>query len=1201
MAALLLCGTGPAESGVLGVQPINDPLPFYDAAGNAVRDPRPGDVFPPMRVLLSRDRYWTQDRALDVVVQLAEPEGGMPRSELRVTLSDEAGRELSRHTLQPPGPRFIFHPEIPEALAEGGVGSIELAWIHHNRYLDRQTHSFRVEPYPETAPRSGSITLTIPNRTEAVAEAVPVTVGVPFPRGILEDVSHLRLVSIDDDERTEIPLQARETNRWAPYGTVKWVLCDFQIDLDGAARELVLEYGPEVSRQPSEPLEWEETDGFPAIQAGRLRFGDGLWFDPAGDGEYVRVLEESALHGAFVEHEDGRFYRVPGDAPYEIEADGPEKIVVKREGWYREEESGREFCKYVIRYIIHRESPMVRIFLSWIYTGDSNRDRIRNMGWQFALPEDFAGDGFLTAFGEEGGWAPGQALLQYAYDSFEVVDGEEPTAFDGGRAPGVARMEGPGVNLYFAARNFWQNYPSELEFRDGSFWFHNWPRHNKPARYSYDTGRLSRSEWKMNAVRLRFAHEGEMLDFRLPDEFAQDPIWQRATMYPHPGSFHWAKDDPESANAQGVSRTEEMWLYLTAAEDREVTPERTLEGWNEETLRATADPAWVAASGAFYEIHPQDWENFAEEERIFELVARAPGHLIERLGLYGMWIHGDIAAWNPSLDVLEPALYRAFRKGHHGWPYSWIPFARSGDPELLQLADAATRQMIDANWCHYAEETVDRISGPDYFRRKGWWHRSLVPWASRGGPSTRCYQSKSDFLWHAWFLTGYQRAHDLAMEWARETKREEELPRRGEITNHRSSITLLKSYLETYEATFDPWFLVAAHAIADGHWAGWQEGAWDGHVWDAGDAAFLRFTGRQEEYPEYFLGHVEAWGGDRPTAAWSRQNSTVLDSNAFAWRLTGDPAYLNRVAGALDPSTYSVYDGEEPGYFLGYTARDAGGTAFSIFTGWHLQQFPVALAALAEADVEPVPIYPSFVQMGAGVEPAEEQGGYRYRSPVIAVRKEADQAVPLLLSMSSTPRAAAEGETYAYRVTGPGGEDVLSGSWEIRERIELEIPADAPPGTYRIQTEGVSRWSPQNFNRRMRGLELPITPPGTAEVIELQTDEPMGRAAWDSQYWFMVPEGVERFVVDLPVEPQHGALRRMSVWSPDGELVWNHTLVTPGGNYQGESPVRAEIEVAPDQAGRLWRLTLPGRNSGFRMDPAIPSIYATGADRWFEP
>src|SRR5690606_39123005 len=113
-----------------------------------------------------------------------------------------------------------------------------------------------------------------------------------------------------------------------------------------------------------------------------------------------------------------------------------------------------------------------------------------------------------------------------------------------------------------------------------------------------------------------------------------------------------------------------------------------------ETLRAIADPAWLARSGAFYEMSARDGQHLAELERQADLNIRSVMHQVERMGLYGKWIHGDLLR-SADLDTQTASLYRTFRKAHWGWPFSWLPFVRSGDPSLLLPAQAATRMMTD--------------------------------------------------------------------------------------------------------------------------------------------------------------------------------------------------------------------------------------------------------------------------------------------------------------------------------------------------------------------------------------------------------------------------------------------------------------------------------------------------------------------------
>ncbi|HEX5473151.1 MAG TPA: polysaccharide deacetylase family protein [Vicinamibacterales bacterium] len=61
------------------------------------------------------------------------------------------------------------------------------------------------------------------NGESAVAGAEPLTIGVPFPRGVCPEAAALRLWS----EGAPIPLQTAVLDRW-PDGSIRWALLDFQ-------------------------------------------------------------------------------------------------------------------------------------------------------------------------------------------------------------------------------------------------------------------------------------------------------------------------------------------------------------------------------------------------------------------------------------------------------------------------------------------------------------------------------------------------------------------------------------------------------------------------------------------------------------------------------------------------------------------------------------------------------------------------------------------------------------------------------------------------------------------------------------------------------------------------------------------------------------------------------------------------------------
>src|SRR5690606_34347391 len=124
-------------------------------------------------------------------------------------------------------------------------------------------------------------------------------------------------------------------------------------------------------------------------------------------------------------------------------------------------------------------SPLVRVMHTWIFTGDGNRDRIRDMGWRF----DAAGEvdrGRYLIDGDEPRWVEGDFLLQHRHNAWALVrNGRD--AQTGDRAMGVMRMRTNGADVVLGIKDFWQNYPSELSIDNRGMTFHNWPRHGRPS------------------------------------------------------------------------------------------------------------------------------------------------------------------------------------------------------------------------------------------------------------------------------------------------------------------------------------------------------------------------------------------------------------------------------------------------------------------------------------------------------------------------------------------------------------------------------------------------------------------------------------------------------------------------------------------------------------------------------------------------
>ncbi len=1174
----------------LKVEPIDEALPFYEADLRRVRNALPDDAFPPLRVLMAKSRFWAQEKYLSLVVQIDPRAAGVELEALELELRVLTPDGVSQHLIRPDTRAAMLYPAIPESLHAGGVGTIEVVLRQRGGdVIAHSTEPFRVETFAQVVSTSGMVPLTISNGNKVSVRGLPITAGVPFPMGVLADTVNLRLIALDQPGRPEIPFQVESIAKWSKWGSIKWVHVSFTVDVEGGERRLGLEYGPDINTPATKPMTVSFDAGKPQLDAGLLKVDDGLWYAGTSGKAADKVLGMRSLDGGFVKLSDGPVYRSESAGEWEVELSGSVKTVLKKSGWYRDDESGAEYCQFLTRLYFYQDSPMVKITYSWIFTGDGNTDTIENMGWEFSLAQSPSPLGFLTP---HGAWQKGQSLLQWDYEHFDILQADRVQEFAGQRAPGVAGLAyADEVSLFLGVRDFWQNYPSELEYGKDVLWFHNWPRHNRPAGYTfegeltaergepalpsaarhaqYTPGKLSRSEWTLNLLQARFAHEGEVLNFRLPYEVTVDPV-HSIMRAGRPWIKYWRVGEPESVNAQGISRTEEMWLYLQPTSQTEANAAAIIDALNAETLRAVVDPKWMTGSGAFYEIHYKDTERFPEEERLYEKLALAPGKWREHLGLYGMWIYGDITGWNLELERREPDLYRAYRKRHHGWPFSWIPYARSGDSRFLHEADIATRQNIDANWKHYATDG----------RKRGVIHRSTLPWAStfeddENATRTRDYESKVDYLLFAWYMNDYYRAWDLFQDWMRLTKVDDTGKLRGPIdilgpfgkpVDTRFPLTMLKSYVETYEATFDPWFLVAAHALAEGYEREYEEEGSLGTPYVTAFREYQRFTG-DDYWREIYLAYADYMGGISAT----HYVDPLLEPDAYAWKLTGEDHYLGRLQHFSDWTKASIWDGEEPDFIQGFYVRGDGHTAPRT-TGWMLRYYPLALHALATADKSVAPVANEVYLID--------------KQKHIAFLHEGD--APQTISLRQSTNKQGKGKPATYRLTGPGGELVEEGEWDVVNGKELTLAQSAPPGLYHLHVAGTQR------------LVVPVVLESDAK--EVIVAEPGGRvdiAGYHNQLWFYVPEGVESFDVELAIHSKGNTVRRFSIWAPDGELVWNDNYYKP--SHRGGKSYKLSIPVKPEQAGQLWRVTEPGGYLYFKPEAVIPPYFSSDVRRWFRP
>ncbi len=1096
----------------------------------------------PGELVLAREVVRPEEGSLEALFRPSA--AGKVQGELR----DQAGEWKRIDEFPAAAGKWVFLSVLPDWPALEGTAALRLTWEGGAAEVP-----FSVDK-PRPVATSGKVHLRVPNRGGVVSPgALPFTLGVPFPPGALLREEN---VTLRDAKGNVVPLQTRVLARWSPQGAIRWLLCDFVAPVTQRDEAFVLEYGPTVKRTPGKPA----------------------------------ALGKPPVVEAFVEDEANR--RFVAEGKWQVEESGPVKTVLHRAGEYRSK-SGASFCRYVTRMSRFANSPVVRLQHTWIFTGDAYRDRIRQMGVRIVSPEPLR-EGAFSLVGRSD-WARGQTLVQPNAGECEWV--EAGTVHRGGRASGLAMGErGEKGALFLGVADFWQNFPQQLAVEKGGLTFYQWPKDRKRPKRPFTIE---------NANHLWFAHEGELLDFAIPRDYVTPPLVDQL-------GRHRLGDGKylETVNAQGIAKTDDLLIWAGKASDRDAVRavhEATAAG----ELRAVVDPVWLAASGVFHEIHPKDTARFPQEEAVYERHAQAPLLWVEQLGFFGKWIYGDMT-WEPNLRQQTAHPYRAFRKMHQGWPYSWIPYARSGDARFYPFAQAALRHITDIAFCHYSDGAVPvyepSTGKPGRARPRGFYKRFHIPWGSQDwdkGPTTRGYIDKADFLLQGYYLTGDARVRDVLEDWGRLIKTEGngmrglhdesmfETPQTpadlkvGDWT--RASATLVGTFTDLYQATFDPWFLAAARQTAEAQLGAWRALGWKGQFWNPGYRDYLRFS-RSAEYQRFYLDYADHWTSPETahiTGDHYPESYPMIEPAAFAYDLTGEPRYLRRVRHFVDEASEGTYDGL-PAYYEGMRVRGVQRGAGPQYTGYYLQHLPLALHALAKGG----PVEPErnrFFQLPTAGGP-----GAGWELPRVKLRKSG--ALPLSFKL---PMLKAVPGPWEVEVTGPGWQ--ARREWAPEASLEMEIPADAPDGEYEVAIRGKSTQPLSAYWKTLPGVYFPLSSRGTPEVFALDAKGWVGPAFQSSRYAFRVPEGKRqlsfrcRFVT---ARAKDCSLVRVTLWNRSGKCV---------GRFQADradhtAPEAAfTVEVPESEAGEIWELVVTHPHAGVGFDRAITPWVAAERGRWYQP
>lgn len=224
------------------------------------------------------------------------------------------------------------------------------------------------------------VTISIENNKKGA----PVTLGIPFPKGALQSVDHLRLLT---SEGIEIPCQITEVSNWGPIDeSVKWVWVFF---FSEEGSDYILEYGdavvPMLPNEKIVSMNNMRPQGGIDVNTGPLSFSihkkgngflDEVYLDSNNDGEF----QEDELIATSPEKNRGSFLDLLDDSGIDTskavinevfreKGSGPMHAIFRVEGTYTYNRPDNNLSPFTIWLHAYAGKSYVKVLHTMTYTG----------------------------------------------------------------------------------------------------------------------------------------------------------------------------------------------------------------------------------------------------------------------------------------------------------------------------------------------------------------------------------------------------------------------------------------------------------------------------------------------------------------------------------------------------------------------------------------------------------------------------------------------------------------------------------------------------------------------------------------------------------------------------------------------------------------------------------------------------------------
>ncbi|MEB8329786.1 hypothetical protein OO009_10490 [Flavobacteriaceae bacterium KMM 6897] len=586
----------------------------------------------------------------------------------------------------------------------------------------------------ETPESTKKVEITVENNRIGA----PVTLGIPFPKGELYSVDHLRLLT---SEGVEIPCQTTEVANWGPLDdSVKWVWVFF---FSEEGTEYILEYGDSIV-----PIRTEEKivsannmrpQGGISVNTGPLSFSihkmgngflDEVYLDSNKNGEF----EESEIIGSSPEKNRGTFLDLLDDAGIDAskavinevfreKGSGPMHNIFRIEGTYtysREDNNLSPFTMYLHAYA---GKSYIKVMHTLTYTGVPDKHKIQegqhyNIATQNKniLSEDTADDIGWTHPNDEIA-ASGIQLKYHLNENVNVAIPINEGNWQDDDAKAI--IEEVSLNNQKAVQLLQQGPERTKSKSLRSLYVNGFKKDGDEELKTKPTFEATISKGKENVVKSQRAKgwvnvtDGErgigvgIKNFlkEYPKGIEIDPITGSITGSIWPlenGPMSFARHNTESDGgmlgnfAQGITKTTEFIYYF---HDNEATEEVGLKmDYVIDSPVAHATPDWYTGSKVYGNMAPKTNKHVAFENALqykYQWWAFNQKHE----PWYGIFNYGDGKSYffngrwvqwtnnEPTVDFML-----------------WTNFMRTGDPKYFNLAQAMSRHTMDVDNIHWPKK-----------------------------------------------------------------------------------------------------------------------------------------------------------------------------------------------------------------------------------------------------------------------------------------------------------------------------------------------------------------------------------------------------------------------------------------------------------------------------------------------------------------